>query len=448
MSLNTGTGTMSGTPGYMSPQQARGKKPSHLDDAYSLGATIYDLISGKPPYFRGGMDTILMQVLSEPVSSDSERREELQITGKASIPEHWEQTFAACLSKEPAERPQSCGEMLARLRGSPPPVKPAPSLELVVTSPQAPAAPISEPRALVRVASPRMVRGRVVAPRRSRAWLLPLPIVSACALGVGVFAWIATTGGTRGRSGGLESTPKRESPAGSPKTTGEPLALPHVIATPAPSTPKPATPAPSTPAPAAKVLTPASTPKPPSETDKWLAQTDATYQAQYLREVVKPYEEGLAALQKIPSPPSTGQIASASRDARLNDALAFRNERQRIESGQGVPADDSDVPPIVLKTLRELFRKQSAQLENDWRKHTTAILKQFDQILATNQAALTQRQRLDEALLLQRRREVFAREWTPTPSASASCNLLRACGEFPGVRCFLRQTAKWRSLLA
>lgn len=46
-------GTTSGTPPYMSPQQAMGEKPTHLDDIYSLGATIYDLLTGKPPFFRG-----------------------------------------------------------------------------------------------------------------------------------------------------------------------------------------------------------------------------------------------------------------------------------------------------------------------------------------------------------------------------------------------------------
>jgi serine/threonine protein kinase len=42
-------GQISGTLSYMSPQQAQGKRPSHLDDIHALGATLYDLLTGKPP---------------------------------------------------------------------------------------------------------------------------------------------------------------------------------------------------------------------------------------------------------------------------------------------------------------------------------------------------------------------------------------------------------------
>jgi serine/threonine protein kinase len=39
---------------YMSPQQLMDYPPSVRDDVYSLGATIYELLTGKPPFFRGG----------------------------------------------------------------------------------------------------------------------------------------------------------------------------------------------------------------------------------------------------------------------------------------------------------------------------------------------------------------------------------------------------------
>jgi serine/threonine protein kinase len=131
LTRQTGQQSASGTPAYMSPQQARGKKPSHLDDVYSLGATIYDLLTSKPPFLRGN---ILLQVLEETPTSMTNRRVELEIHGKAAIPAVWETVVAACLMKDSSQRPQSAGDVLLRLRGDeslrdpavPPPIPTAP----------------------------------------------------------------------------------------------------------------------------------------------------------------------------------------------------------------------------------------------------------------------------------------------------------------------------------
>jgi serine/threonine protein kinase len=47
--LTGGMGPTSGTPAYMSPEQARGRTPRPSDDIYAVGATIYDLLTSKPP---------------------------------------------------------------------------------------------------------------------------------------------------------------------------------------------------------------------------------------------------------------------------------------------------------------------------------------------------------------------------------------------------------------
>ena len=46
----------SGTLVYMSPQQLNGERSTHLDDIYSLGATLYDLLTSKPPLYSGNID--------------------------------------------------------------------------------------------------------------------------------------------------------------------------------------------------------------------------------------------------------------------------------------------------------------------------------------------------------------------------------------------------------
>lgn len=111
---NTGDHMTSGTPSYMSPQQAMGKKPSPLDDVYAVGATIYELLTGKPPFFRGH---ILAQVAEEIPPRMAERCEEFGAGGSEAIPEAWEQTVAACLEKDAAKRPQTAGEIVRRLGG-------------------------------------------------------------------------------------------------------------------------------------------------------------------------------------------------------------------------------------------------------------------------------------------------------------------------------------------
>ncbi|MDB6152002.1 MAG: hypothetical protein JWL90_455 [Chthoniobacteraceae bacterium] len=101
-----------GTPPYMSPQQAMGERPSHLDDIYSLGATLYELLTGKPPFFRGN---ILAQTLHEQPPSMAQRRAEFKIVDRPSIPEAWEKLVMACLAKEPNGRPPNGAAVLAIL---------------------------------------------------------------------------------------------------------------------------------------------------------------------------------------------------------------------------------------------------------------------------------------------------------------------------------------------
>lgn len=105
----------SGTPHYMSPQQAAGRNPAPADDVYAVGAIIYELLTSKPPFFRGDMGLILHQAATETPTSMRERRAELGISGMGEIPVAWEETVAACLAKEPERRPGSAAEIARRL---------------------------------------------------------------------------------------------------------------------------------------------------------------------------------------------------------------------------------------------------------------------------------------------------------------------------------------------
>jgi TolB-like protein len=108
----------SGTLVYMSPQQLEGKRGTHLDDIYTLGATLYDLLTSKPPFYSGNIDR---QIHERVPPSMTERRKDLNIE-PASVPAVWEQVVAACLQKDPAKRPQSATEVARRLQLSAVPI--------------------------------------------------------------------------------------------------------------------------------------------------------------------------------------------------------------------------------------------------------------------------------------------------------------------------------------
>lgn len=111
--VNRVTKNAAGTPPYMSPQQTMGEKAVPADDIYSIGATIYDLMTGDPPFFRGAIrDQTLMKV----PPSMAERRKELGRVGKP-IPPDWEKTVAACLAKAAADRPPTAEAVREMLDG-------------------------------------------------------------------------------------------------------------------------------------------------------------------------------------------------------------------------------------------------------------------------------------------------------------------------------------------
>jgi serine/threonine protein kinase len=101
----------SGTLVYMSPQQLDGERGNHLDDVYSLGASVYELLTSKPPFYSGNVDR---QISEKIPPSMTQRRKELEIESDP-IDAVWEEVVARCLAKNPTRRPQSVAEIASRL---------------------------------------------------------------------------------------------------------------------------------------------------------------------------------------------------------------------------------------------------------------------------------------------------------------------------------------------
>jgi serine/threonine-protein kinase len=95
-SPHTEPGVVMGTVGYMSPEQARGCAVDHRSDQFGLGAILYELVSGRPPFPRDSpVQTLAAIIEDEP--------EPLAVRSPAfPAPARW--IVERCLAKEPAER--------------------------------------------------------------------------------------------------------------------------------------------------------------------------------------------------------------------------------------------------------------------------------------------------------------------------------------------------------
>lgn len=104
-SLATRLGTVAGTPMYMAPEQARGQV-DQLDartDVYALGAILYEILSGRPPYPVSGSDEILSMLVGG--------RQPEPPGGRAPMPDELRDLCVRAMAPDPGERPAHGGEV-------------------------------------------------------------------------------------------------------------------------------------------------------------------------------------------------------------------------------------------------------------------------------------------------------------------------------------------------
>jgi len=101
--LETESGQIMGTPGYMSPEQATGQPVDQRSDLFSLGVMLYEMATGRPPFGGSNWAEILRGIV--------ERQPEPMVRFNGEAPAELERIVLKCLQKAPGARYQSAREL-------------------------------------------------------------------------------------------------------------------------------------------------------------------------------------------------------------------------------------------------------------------------------------------------------------------------------------------------
>jgi eukaryotic-like serine/threonine-protein kinase len=170
----TAAGTVLGTAAYLSPEQALGEPVTAASDLYSLGACLYELLAGHPPYGYQSLAEVYARSRSGPPP---------RLDG---VPAPLERAVLGCLARDPADRPATAAALAREL---------------------APARP----------SDPATAATRVARPHKAGLWRNRLAWAAAIAAGglVGLVGAVTVvdTGGGEQRAPQVEPVPRGDTPA-------------------------------------------------------------------------------------------------------------------------------------------------------------------------------------------------------------------------------------------
>jgi hypothetical protein len=167
----TQTGLVIGTPHYMSPEQALGDPNlGPASDLYSLGAVLFQMVTGAPPFDGDSSQQIVGKHIADPPPSAADVN--------ANVPREMSDVILRLLAKQPKDRFHSAAEVIAALEGNKQPT----SVRSRAQAAQA------ATELLVSGATKVMTRRSPTPMRTGRrlAWILLIVVASALAVGAGV----------------------------------------------------------------------------------------------------------------------------------------------------------------------------------------------------------------------------------------------------------------------
>ena len=107
---HTATGAVVGTAMYMSPEQIKGEQPDRRTDIYSLGVTLFEMVSGRPPFDANSAMTLMMMHINDPVPNIKSLNPD--------VPDALVAIINKALAKDPNNRYQTTAQMAAALRNA------------------------------------------------------------------------------------------------------------------------------------------------------------------------------------------------------------------------------------------------------------------------------------------------------------------------------------------
>ncbi len=153
-------GTVLGTAGYLSPEQARGETATAASDRYALGVVAYELLTGQRPYAAETPVTEAFAHLNAPIPSAA------QVA--PALPRGVDAVFQRALAKAPDARPTSAGELVEELGDV-----------------------FRDAEPTTAVLSPAQVRAAPPARHRRRWWLVPLALLVLALGGLTAAAFVS-----------------------------------------------------------------------------------------------------------------------------------------------------------------------------------------------------------------------------------------------------------------
>jgi tRNA A-37 threonylcarbamoyl transferase component Bud32 len=168
----TKTGTILGTAGYLSPEQARGERATAASDRYALGVVAWELLTGRRPFESETPTVEALGHVNAPVPSVH--------AANWALPASFDVIFERALAKDPAARYPDASEFVGDLRGA--------------LHDDAGSTRVTDPGWAEPVARATSTTHVVAAPDRRRWWIAALAVALIAG---GVLAAVLTSGGSK-----------------------------------------------------------------------------------------------------------------------------------------------------------------------------------------------------------------------------------------------------------